>query len=31
MVTADQLMRMTACNLDREFAAVVDTATALQA
>jgi nicotinamidase-related amidase len=31
MVTADQLMRMTACNLDREFAAVIDTATALQA
>jgi nicotinamidase-related amidase len=31
VVTADQLMRMTACNLDREFAAVIDTATALQA
>ncbi|HYB26400.1 MAG TPA: cysteine hydrolase family protein [Solirubrobacteraceae bacterium] len=31
MVTADQLMRMTACNLDHEFAAVIDTATALQA
>jgi nicotinamidase-related amidase len=31
IVTADQLMRMTACNLDREFATVIDTATALQA
>jgi nicotinamidase-related amidase len=29
-VTADQLMRMTACNVDHEFAAVIDTATALE-
>ncbi len=31
LVTADQLMRTTACNLNHEFAAVIDTATALQA
>jgi nicotinamidase-related amidase len=31
VVTADELMRMTACNLDHEFAAVIDTATALHA
>jgi nicotinamidase-related amidase len=30
MVTADEIMRMTACNLNNEFAAVIDTATALQ-